>query len=694
MNIPIKLKSEVQVPPTGYAFPFIDKQDMQLKAKLSDGIIVNYTNVNEDTKILLLEDYTAFEVFAHDYDIPAKTLIADTPLADKIYDSEVLSDMIYVVLPACMVHSFKLRTMQPDINKSDVVIDWGDGTILPLKDNEVTSKLSPEISEGDYTVTHTYSNTGKYVVKIFGKDYYNFVHSAANNILCRIFDNDLPIAPHLGSLANSATGSNHLLFVSGETIKYRQWSNLGGLCSNCKNLLKATSFSKNFVTANCRGAFQTCSNLKFADMQVPFKSFYPTAAEHMYNSCSKLSVDIATLIPDVYLEGGPFSLYATFNNTKLLTGTVPADKLWKNKNASFLKTGCFGGGVNADIKAQVPVSWGGTNQNIDNELLIEDKNYYTAFQVFAHDYDIPVGDCEELGGYVNNVIPANLSHKMYIRSFSTQEFIDVIIDWGDGNVESLKELSSENISYGTENQYYVSHIYSKTGKYIVKIYGKDYWAILPDKTNVSNNPCNLICRVFDQDLPIAKHLYNLSSFCYGAIRLLNVNIWQGNFNGNNIQNTAYLFCQCRNLISATGFYYNNTIQAENNIFENCWSLQNTDYQLHSVGSKSLCFHRCRKLSTPIEDLLPNNFNSSSINLNQTFNECKLLTGTIPTKLFWNNQNTTFKNYTKCFNKCSDEIKLQVPESWGGTASDDIIEPTLESRIKKLEDELLKLKENQ
>jgi len=33
---------------------------MQLKAKLSDGIIVNYTNVNEDTKILSLEDYTAF----------------------------------------------------------------------------------------------------------------------------------------------------------------------------------------------------------------------------------------------------------------------------------------------------------------------------------------------------------------------------------------------------------------------------------------------------------------------------------------------------------------------------------------------------------------------------------------------------------------------------------------------------------
>ena len=46
MNIPIKNKIDVAIPPKGYVFPFIDQDDMQLKARLSDGLVISYSNVD------------------------------------------------------------------------------------------------------------------------------------------------------------------------------------------------------------------------------------------------------------------------------------------------------------------------------------------------------------------------------------------------------------------------------------------------------------------------------------------------------------------------------------------------------------------------------------------------------------------------------------------------------------------------
>ena len=138
MNIPIKLKSEVQVPPTGYVFPFIDKQDMQLKAKLSDGLVISYANVDNELQILSLEDYTAFQVFAHDYDIP-------------VGECTELGGYVTNALKACMTHKFGIRSQElPE--KQNVVIDWGDGNHTQL------SNLTPKSSY--YYVQHTYKNNG------------------------------------------------------------------------------------------------------------------------------------------------------------------------------------------------------------------------------------------------------------------------------------------------------------------------------------------------------------------------------------------------------------------------------------------------------------------------------------------------------------------------------------------------------
>ena len=74
MNVPIKLRSEVLTPPVGYVFPFIDKNDMQLKAKLSDGLVVNYTNVDDELKVISLANFTSFEVMPNKKEIVAGTV--------------------------------------------------------------------------------------------------------------------------------------------------------------------------------------------------------------------------------------------------------------------------------------------------------------------------------------------------------------------------------------------------------------------------------------------------------------------------------------------------------------------------------------------------------------------------------------------------------------------------------------------
>ena len=296
---------------------------------------------------------------------------------------------------------------------------------------------------------------------------------------------------------------------------------------------------------------------------------------------------------------------------------------------------------------------------------------YTAFEVYPNDTIIPVGESEILGGFVTEAIPVQMTHRMYIRSFHAPTEQDVVVDWGDGTTATLNQfILGENVSDSTgEYRYTLEHTYTESKKYIVKIYGRRYWAILPDKSNVATCGYNLMSRVFDTDLPIASHLYNLSSFCYGAIRLLNVDVLKGNFNSLNVQNMSYTFCQCRNMLSASGFYYNDNINAEGNVFENCWALQYTDYQLHSTGGKPLCFHRCKKLAVPIENLLPRSFNDKSVNMDRCFNECGFLTGTIPANKLWEDTDVVFTNTSQCFRKTPVDLKAQAPVSWGGTLTE-------------------------
>ena len=114
-----------------------------------------YFYINDEWKKLTdtIKDYTAFEVYANDSVISPG-------------EHEVLGT-ITVEIPIQMTETFALRTTTPEAD-SDVVVDWGDGTIQKVKDGEHGGYTGPD-GEGRYIakMTHTYGTAGKYSQPFF-----------------------------------------------------------------------------------------------------------------------------------------------------------------------------------------------------------------------------------------------------------------------------------------------------------------------------------------------------------------------------------------------------------------------------------------------------------------------------------------------------------------------------------------------
>lgn len=166
-----------------------------------------------------------------------------------------------------------------------------------------------------------------------------------------------------------------------------------------------------------------------------------------------------------------------------------------------------------------------------DDLNLLDFSDCTAFEVYPHE-NILSGESTELNGTITNEIPASMTHKFFIKSYSNAENNDIIIDWGDSSTSTIANNEFDSV---TESYIYeVSHTYVSTGKYIVKIYGKDYYGLagaetystVDETTGLPTEYNNLICRIFDEDLPVASNLIDFSDFCNHALMLLNVDMKQ------------------------------------------------------------------------------------------------------------------------------------------------------------------------
>ena len=110
------------------------------------------------------------------------------------------------------------------------------------------------------------------------------------------------------------------------------------------------------------------------------------------------------------------------------------------------------------------------------------------------------------------------------------------------------------------------------------------------------------------------------------------------------------------------------------MFNDCHNLSVCDFILPNLntGSMANIFNNCSSLIVDINSLIPKQgFLHKEINVEKLFNSTAI-SGTVPANLLWNDSNITWKNTSNTFSNCSDEIRAQVPISWGGTAPDDII----------------------
>lgn len=428
MRLPIMSLENVSTPGNGYGFIFIDSTDQKLKIKKHNSII-EFTNELSGIQLLNLSDYTAFEVFAHNYHIGAEYsglngdgsefnngefTAAGTPNGNwNIYNGYTVQELnnakIYFAIPANMTHVITLRTTCPDYHDSDVVVDWGDGILSSIsngdfngveyldeiksaiknnqttyvdycKTNFVDTVYDPDVNETNFTLSHTYSQNGKYIIKIYGRKYYSlkpgfevktpggssqYYRAYNNNLQSRVFDDDLPVASHITNFSNWCRGAFNLVTINAENIKYRNITNASSIAFGAWNLQTAVNFGRNFVTATMNNAFYNCISLMSSDAVLPFQSIYTNACDNMYNRCYRLGGNFNNFLPECYIANGPKSLDSTFENCGMgvknypsqLSGTIDETKLWNSTNKFINITNSF---KNCALKDQVPISWGGT----------------------------------------------------------------------------------------------------------------------------------------------------------------------------------------------------------------------------------------------------------------------------------------------------------------------------------------------
>lgn len=644
-------------------------------------------------------DYTAFEVYAHNEDIP-------------LGYSEELGGEIKKVIPACMEHRFDIKTTVLDTTESDVVVVWGDGETSSVAEGEfLSTALNEEDGELNIQFSHVYKDPGKYIVKILGRKYYTFNWPDAStgeeryhyNLLCRIFDTDLPICSCVTNLASAGSYARRLKRV--RIPSYYNFSNV----SNFSYLFYASGVEsvmglKNMigVCATDSNMFDNCTSLKETDFMFPVLATRGSWAK-MFSKCGELTTPISSM----FFAGGLTDSQINVNNLFNGCSKLPAEDLgylfWNRSNVTWTNTATAFTRCSSELRALVPTSWGGTNEDLERQLKFDnmvsaglvDPNDYTAFEVHPTDAVIPAGTVDDITGFTYTYeVPAQMTAKFNVRTTASLEDMDVVVDWGDGSKQILKDGEYEEVS-ASGYTYTMSHTYTTPGRYVVKIFGKQYFAL--STSPFTDN--SLVSRCLDSDLPIASHLTNLSSLCTNSKRLLKVDVPFSKIMFR-IINTSSMFARCYNLVQATGFggYMSPAMFSCSWMFHECWSMSECDFILPTYFTDSWgikgAFKDCRSLAVDINSLLPpQGFHVKNPLKTQLFMNTPV-TGTVPADILFNDLSLNWVGESNAFYGCSAEIRAQVPVSWGGTLPDteikksyDVLIQELGARIAELESKL-------
>lgn len=293
-----------------------------------------------------ITDYTAFNVYAHDTVIPAG------------YNA-VFDETFMVEVPASMTHKFIIRSRQ-NKNLQDVMVNWGDGAITSLKDDDVPWET---VGDRRYTVSHTYSTPGTYTVKVYGTTFFGIWHyDTTENILCEALTSYLPVSSRHQNLGDFLHGSQCLTWLECGLSTFLNKNDLWGLCQNCRNLTRALGFSALPKMYSQKRIFDGCINLTTTDFVFSSSIDTPDGYAYAFHNCEKLTRSLKDFFPSVGFLCKKIDFTQTFQNTPLITWSdeVP-QKLWKDPTIEWVNTNLTFDGCSDNLRSHIPTSWGGTS---------------------------------------------------------------------------------------------------------------------------------------------------------------------------------------------------------------------------------------------------------------------------------------------------------------------------------------------
>ena len=336
----------------------------------SDVVMVGYPYSNGDTynvgDIVLMPSqekvYTA--ILSSELVVPGET----EEWENYWREGSINGDDYYLTyaadVPQCNEITLSFYSYKRHKEDVDVVIDWGDGSTTIVKDDPAISFIDyqDDINGQDtwkysaFTAYHEYkvedpNNSeeyvpahGKFIVKIFGQDYFmvrDAAYSSVNSIISRVFDRDLPIASCLRNTSSMCRSKRLLKLSIPYEYDFKNLCNISNMFYGCINL---KSFSLDDGTI--LNKFQAYSNA--------------------FNGCINLQANINDVLKFFSIPSEDTKYGATIRNCSKLYGVVDGSNFWLNAATSDIpdsNKNMFSGCSN-EIRSQVPVAWGGTNIQI------------------------------------------------------------------------------------------------------------------------------------------------------------------------------------------------------------------------------------------------------------------------------------------------------------------------------------------
>lgn len=376
-------------------------------------------------------------------------------------------------------------------------------------------------------------------------------------------------------------------------------------------------------------------------------------------------------------------------------------------------------------------TWDGTKSYEEGTLVsYEGKIYFCRLGVSKSE-TTPNNDSSHWSLYtsidydVKSDIIADDIHVVTIRNYNKQSTTDIIVDWGDGTLDVVKDLYNEDVkgtdvdpksifSDGTHNkiktlmtfsnstQDNVEHFISLAHKYEIpngqdravyqiKIYGT-YWGIIHAKKSPGFTVHNLISRVIDWDLPLSKNLLTLSNGFEGANRLFVFKPLEYTQIPGSIINFVNMFKNCKNLQEINCAHkgksiFNGSTSCPvnvNTIFAGCDNVSvMTGFRApiyideycneggDDGGTRLMHFKGTyspkKDISIDILDIFPRGgFANKILNFNRAFYNMSKITCSNYEQLahiLWENPGYTGK---ECFTGCTSMKLDKIPKEWGGT----------------------------